>query len=458
MLNLLIYLLEVSVLTSIFYLFYRYLYFKLAYFELCRYYFLAFLVISFVLPLLPSILSENAVSMNLKALLNSGEMNGSHSINYINVEDSYLYGKESLFSYIPFVKIIFIVWVSGFVRYIFIISKNMFSVFRLIKKGEKTKDEEITIVRTDSKNSAFTFFRYIFINKAFLNLPENERAQILRHEKVHAKQLHSFDNVLFEFMRAVLWFNPVSKLISANIKIIHEFIVDNTLTENKNVPDYSRLILKMAVHNSHALTVSSFSSDEIKNRIKLISSPESQKRRKRRFNGSVPVLFITIFAAYLIISTVNIYAKENTQKDTVFDLPFKKGSYKIISPFFENKSLGEIYTGYERNIDENDQYTVSHRKVIYEVKSYTEVYAIGSGTVSHIKREDVFGLEELTVEIMMNSGYKITYKGLYKLTVKENDSVESGETIGLTGDLRLYPTVMVQLFENSKAVDPELYY
>jgi len=458
MLNLLIYLLEVSVLTSIFYLFYRYLYFKLAYFELCRYYFFMVLVISFILPIIPSIFEVSTVNLRLHALFNTDNTNGIHGINYINVDDSFLNDEQNIVSKLPLVKILFIIWISGLVRYLFIISKNILSIIRLIRKGIKQKDENIILTKTSTGNGAFTFFRHVFINEAFNGLSEKEQKQILQHEKIHVKQLHSLDNILFELMRAVLWFNPVSKLISANIKIVHEFIVDNKLTGNKNVPDYSRLILKMAVHNSHALAVSSFSNEEIKNRIKLISYPESEKIRKKRFITSLPVLIITVFAAWIIISTVNLYAQDRKAETAVFEKPFKNGTFKIISPFFENKTPSEVYTGFDRNIDKNEQYRISHRETAYEVKSFTKVYAIESGIVSHIKKDNVFDLEEYTVELELITGQKVVYKGLFSIIVQEDNPVKRGEIIGLTGDIRLYPTVSIQLFENGKATDPELYY
>ncbi|MCD4792996.1 MAG: hypothetical protein K8R54_07190 [Bacteroidales bacterium] len=458
MLNLLIYLLEVSILTSIFYLFYRYLYFKLAYFEMCRYYFFSVLILSLVIPLIPGIFEENIISLKLEGIFKTSGIQDKHNINYINVKDSFLHREDNFFTDIPFVKVLFIIWLSGLIRYLFIILKNITAVIRLINSGEKIKDGKYTIVKTTGKSNAFTFFRFIFINHEFKNLTKKEQEQILTHEKIHADQLHTIDNILFELFRAAFWFNPVSKLTSANIKIIHEFIVDNKLTGNKNHADYSRLILKMVVHNSHAISVSNFSSEEIKNRIKLISFPESEKIRKRRFNISIPVLIATIFAAYLIISTINIYALEKEVCEKEFTKPFKKGTYKIISPFFENKTPSEIYTGYESNIDSNNQYKISHKETSYEVKSFSDVYAIESGIVSHIKKKDVFGLEELNVEIELITGHKVEYRGLYKLTINEEDSIKKGEIIGLTGDIRLYPNIDIKLSKNKISFDPEVFY
>ncbi len=455
MLNFLIYILEVSVLTSIFFLFYRYLYFKFAYFVWSRYYFYVALLISLIIPLLPGLFNPDLIILKIESLIGS-PTNG--NLGYINVQNSYLNNSDPLFTNIPIVEILFIIWISGFIRYLFIITKSILSVRILKKQGDKHKDGKTIIIRTNSINPAFSFFNSVFVNKAFDTLPEEEKEQIIKHEKIHASQKHTIDNIIFEIFRAVFWFNPISRLISANIKIIHEFIVDNALTGNKNVPDYSKLILKLAIHQSHVITVSSFSKEEITSRIKLITFPETEKIRKIRFAASIPVLLATIFAAWIIISTTNNYILGETKPDKEFHKPFKQKNCKLISPFFENKVPGEIFRGKEQNINIAEQYSVSHKEATYEVKDYSEVYAIATGRVSHIKKKDIYGLTELTIIIKSETGHSIEYIGLYQSTIKENDNVYKGDIIGLTGDIRLYPSVSIKIKKNDEDLDPEKLY
>ncbi|MCF6364885.1 MAG: peptidoglycan DD-metalloendopeptidase family protein [Bacteroidales bacterium] len=453
--NFLIYILEVSVLTSIFFLFYRYLYFKLAYFVWSRYYFFAFLLLSFVIPLLPTIFNSEAIIFKIDSIIGVSK---SESFGLINVENSYLNNPKTFWSNIPLKEIFFIVWLSGFIRYVFIIIRSIISVLRLKSNSKKIKEKGFTLIFTNSENTAFSFSNNIFVNKNFETLNDEEKNQILRHEKIHAKQKHTIDNLIFEIFRAVFWFNPVSRLISANIKIIHEFIVDNELTGNKNAPDYSRLILKLSTHCSHAISVSSFSKDEIKSRIKLITFPEKEKVRKIRFAISIPVLLATVFAMWIIVSTTNEYVLAGSKTNKEFCTPFEKGNYKLISPFFENMLPGEVMRGKEENINKALQYTISHKEATYEVKDYSKVYAIGNGKVSHIKRKDIFGLTEITIIIELETGDIVEYIGLYKTTIKENDKVNKGDIIGLTGDLRLYPSVSIKLMKDGKYKNPENIY
>jgi len=179
--NFLTYILEVSILTSIFFLFYRYLYYKLAYFVWSRYFFYLILFASLIIPILPSFFSTDLLINKVGNIINNNS-------NFINIENSFLLEKEVFFQEIKFKQIIFIIWVSGFIRYSFLIAKSILSIIFLIKKGNKKKDGKYTIVSTESDNPAFSFFNYIFVATEFNQLQQADKEQIIKHEKIHAKQ------------------------------------------------------------------------------------------------------------------------------------------------------------------------------------------------------------------------------------------------------------------------------
>ncbi len=442
MLNTIIYLLEVVLLTGVLYLFYRYLYFKLAYFAWSRYYLYSVLILSLIIPLLPSFLNYENITVNIFQFFsnaNSGKISGIVKINH-----SFLYGKETLFRSDLIIKILLIVWISGIVRYLFIFTENIFAVTKLIRKGKKSKDGNFTRVKSNFKGSVFSFFKFIFINNEFELLSEEEKLQIIKHEKIHGNQLHTIDNLIFELFRCIFWFNPVSKLIAADIKIIHEFIVDNILTGNKNKPDYSKLIVKLSASEGNKFAVSNFSKEEIKNRIKLISFPENEKLRKKRFVISVPVLLVTLFALWFIISSTNNYIKISKKTDKAFHKPFDEKAYKTISPYFIGKSFNGL--------------KVSHKEVSYEVKSFSNVYAVNDGIISEIKTKKIFGLTEISITEKTQTGYTVKYSGLFRSLTKQGKSVKKGELIAKSGDLRLFPTINIKISKNGKTYNPEKMY
>lgn len=435
--NFLTYILEVSILTSIFFLFYRYLYYKLAYFVWSRYFFYLILFASLIIPILPSFFSTDLLINKVGNIINNNS-------NFINIENSFLLEKEVFFQEIKFKQIIFIIWVSGFIRYSFLIAKSILSIIFLIKKGNKKKDGKYTIVSTESDNPAFSFFNYIFVATEFNQLQQADKEQIIKHEKIHAKQKHTIDNLVFEFFRAVFWFNPISKSISINLKIIHEFIVDNVLTGNKNVPDYSKLIVKMASQKTHGFAISNFSNEEIKSRINLITFPEKEKIRKKHFAISIPILLVTIIAMWFITSSINLYTFSKLEQKKEFSFPFDEGTYKIISPYFKKQKINGLQ--------------VSHKEISYELKSFSNIYSIEKGKITSIKENDIFGLKEYTITEKLQTGQTIIYKGIFKTKLMKNDIVEKGKLIGISGDLRLYPKLAIKVLVDDVAINPnELY-
>ncbi len=437
MLNFLIYITEVSIISSIFYLFYRYLYFKLSYFTWSRYFFYGFLILSLTIPLLPGFFSQKNISENISYILING--NG-----IINIKDSFLHKENSVLNKDLVIKILFIIWLSGTLRYIFVILKNIFSVIFLVSKSRKKIDGDFVLIFTDFPGSVFSFFNFIFLNKNFENSGTNEQQQILKHEKIHAKQLHSVDNLIFEIFKALCWFNPVSKHISADIKIIHEFIVDNIITENKNKPDYSKLILKLSSEKNGLSAVSNFSKEEIKNRIKLISIPESENIRKKRFIISLPVLAVTTFAVWIITSSLNGYITDSPEAGKIYGNPFADNSYKIISPYYENKKINGI--------------AISHKETSYEIKSFSKVYSVFDGIITATDETKIFELSEYTITQKLETGDTVYYKGIYKPTAAINKKVKKGQIIGITGDIRLYPKIDIRISRNGKTVNPEKLY
>lgn len=452
MLFILIYLFEVSALISVMYLFYRYLYFKLTYFEWSRYFFYGALILSLTIPLLPEILSNKIINYGFSDF-------GNTPYSYIGgsffIESKKEFSAEkSFFDKIPIILILFVIWISGLIRYLFLFIRKLISLLILIKKSETEKKDKFIFVKTNSESPAFSFFNYIFINNDFENLTELEQNQIIKHEKLHVEQLHTLDNLIFEIFVSFFWFNPVSKKIINSVKEIHEFIVDNRLTENKNKPDYSRLILKLVEKKSIFNHINNFSKNEIINRIKLISNPESEKIRRKRFIVSMPVLFSVIFAFLMFTSLINSYAEKYIDNKKPFIPPFEKGKYQVISPYFIDKKPNEIFKNQNKKSDLNIKYLISHPEITYKVESNTPVLAVANGIVKKTDTVDNWGVREIIININLKSGYECIYKNIYKATVKQGDTIKQGEQIGITGDIRLYPTISFRLLKNNQHVNP----
>ena len=452
MFKFLIYIFEISLFVSIMLLFYRYLYFKLAYFKWSRYFFYLSLISALSIPFLPS-LAVDKYFVDTQPLFIDFVYDDNSLISFVDSEGQFSETAKSLFDFDIILKVLFVLWLVGFVRYLISLALSFKNIFILASSKTKVYDNGFIIVKSDKINGAFSFFKYIFIGSDCMVLDKSELQHIIDHEKIHAKQLHSIDNIVFEIYRAVFWFNPISKFITANVKINHEFITDSSITGNKKLPEYSRLIVKLAISQS-LFTVSNFSSEEIKSRINLLAFPENDNLRKSRFIASLPVLFIVIIAMLSFSSFVNSIALKEVNKNEIFLEPFADKDRKVISPFFENVKLSELKK--DKNID--DKYIISHREITYKVKNYTSVIAISNGYVNAIDTVDNWGIKEISIKINFDKKYTGIYKNIYKVNIKQNDSVYKGNVIGITGDVRLYRIVGFKLLKDNLAINPQQYF
>ncbi|MDB5121138.1 MAG: TonB family protein [Sphingobacteriales bacterium] len=148
---------------------------------------------------------------------------------------------------------------------------------------------------------AFSFFKQIKVDS---NLANHD--VIMKHEQVHAKQLHSADVILFELIAIMNWFNPVVYFYKKAIKNLHEFTADEVAAfyaDSKN--NYSMILLSNAFGvEPHQLTNSFFNKSLLKQRIYMLNKTKSKKAAILKYGLSVP-----LFAGMLILSSATVKEK-----------------------------------------------------------------------------------------------------------------------------------------------------
>ncbi len=344
-------------------------------------------------------------------------------------------------------------YLSGLVRYLIVFIRNNTKIVKLIQQSNIQDIGGYKLALYKGKATAFSWFRYIFINQKFLKLKPNEQAQIIEHEKIHAHQLHSLDVLIYEILEIFFWFNPLVTKSKQTLKNIHEFIVDSEILNHTNAEEYSNLLIKLSVASPDLSTINNFSKTPLLDRIWLMAFPTPEKLRKIRFASGIPLMMAVLISYSFIISEIN-RSTERLQifKKSGFEMPVK-GDYQIVSLFFEKKPLNE-----EENLDDsNYQILISHPEVSFSTESFSNVYATQKGTVKKIVKKDNWGIEEIEIEIEHNQQFTSKYRGLEKSLVKEGDIVKQGQEIAKTGDNRLYPTISFQLLKKEKPVDPFSY-
>lgn len=190
------------------------------------------------------------------------------------------------------------------------ITLELASFFNKIRKHQKQKETDFTLIHSDTTENPFSFFHYIVINP---NRFSNEEFQhILTHESIHVKQKHSIDVLLGKLFCAFFWANPIIWLYRKAMLQNLEFIADSeTFQQIENKYEYQRTLLKVVTHQHDLSITNQFYQSLIKKRIVMLHTNQSNKRNVWKYATILPLLvgFMLLFQ----IETV-AQVKENPKK------------------------------------------------------------------------------------------------------------------------------------------------
>jgi len=200
---------------------------------------------------------------------------------------------QTQINYLPF--ILWGLYGLGFLFFAFRFGKNLYGMIQKIRKNPKYKQRNLFHVLLQSAESPHTFFSYIFLNKEALHANEIPR-EVLDHEEVHARQLHSFDVLFIEIIHLVFWFNPLIYFIKDSIKLNHEFLADRAvINQGVETSNYQNLLLAFSSNASTPALANSINYSSFKKRFNVMKSNTSNRSMWLRTFVLVPLLALLIY-------------------------------------------------------------------------------------------------------------------------------------------------------------------
>jgi beta-lactamase regulating signal transducer with metallopeptidase domain len=193
------------------------------------------------------------------------------------------------------------------------ITFELASFFNRIRKHQKQKETNFTLIRSDTTENPFSFFHYIVINPN--QFSKEEFQHILTHESIHVKQNHSIDVLLGKLFCAFFWANPIIWLYRKAMLQNLEFIADSeTFQQIENKYEYQKTLLKVVTHQHDLSITNQFYQSLIKKRIVMLHTNQSNKRNVWKYATILPLLvgFMLLFQIETIAQV-----KENSQKSHV---------------------------------------------------------------------------------------------------------------------------------------------
>ncbi|WP_335966281.1 M56 family metallopeptidase [Galbibacter sp. PAP.153] len=164
---------------------------------------------------------------------------------------------------------------------------KLIQILHLKRKGKIHYFKNYTRVEVEKENTAFSFFKNIFIGSAIL---QKEHSHIIEHELIHIKERHSWDLLFFELLRIIFWFNPLVYVYQNRITELHEFIAD-AKTVNNNKKEHYKLLLQEAFQTENISFINQFFNHSlIKKRIVMLQKSKSKKVLQLKYLSLVPMV------------------------------------------------------------------------------------------------------------------------------------------------------------------------
>jgi len=155
-------------------------------------------------------------------------------------------------------------------------------------------------IYTNKRNYNLSFFNKILIDD---KLTQYEKHKVIDHELIHIEKNHSIDNLIFTLYEVILWFNPIVYLMHKELRMTHEFEVDNELCSSEFEiisPNNKRMIYSTIANN--------YTFNNIKRRLEM-----RKNNNKRKLPILYAIMTTIILSTMMIIGTNNTYAGDKTE-------------------------------------------------------------------------------------------------------------------------------------------------
>ena len=270
MIALLSYIIKVTSILALVWLFYSIALKRHTFYTANRWYFLAGVLSAFVLPFLsfPQFAATNPVIRRTAEQF--CELDVSHLVFMLSQPQT----AQTVMSATDL-----IVWVigGGMVLFLFHFCCKLASFFRLRRRASEQLFENTKIWILTEKTNPFSFWGHIFINPALHT--EAEMAEIIAHEIFHIKQKHTLDLVFTELLVVVFWFNPFAWLLRKAVRQNLEYLADrHVLNSGFDIMQYQYILVRTSIAGTPGLSIAhNFTFSNLKKRIVMMNKKPSSR-------------------------------------------------------------------------------------------------------------------------------------------------------------------------------------
>ena len=281
---------------------------------------------------------------------------------------------------------------------------NVIKIQKLRRRSKLTNTEDYTLAEHEDIKTPFSFIRTIFMG---FNYEPQERRQILTHEASHVRHRHSYERLFMSVLRSVFWFNPFFWMAEKDLEEVQEWEADkDVLDEGWNLKTYRTTIFKQLFGYNPDITCG-LNHSLTKQRFIMMTQSHRGKGAWLRLAATLPVIAATFFAfgcgtKQAEITEVSTNLTNGTEATYIDMCPPCDAT---VSNTF---GAGNKHSGIDYVLDEGDP-----------------VYAAADGEISAITRDDSNGL---MLTLKHADGYETRYAHLSKVDIASKLSFKGKES------------------------------
>jgi len=269
----------------------------------------------------------------------------------------------------------------------------------------------IHVIRGNHRLGNSSFLNYIFLKDEMLGNEKME--QILQHELLHVKWLHSIDLLIFELAKIILWFNPFIYLYSRAVKENHEFEVDHEIGRIADKKEYADLILQLCIGKEKAL-FHTFSKMPLEKRINMLFSKPTNNLKKLIYLLILPSFGLSClaFADFRVTNDVlKISPQDVHSNNQIIGRQDKKTDLKsVIIPEVHNIQTDIIFKNSIREQKKERNFTEDPKSNQSAENSETSTLATSFFSREHVENSDGKNIDKITFQLFNGSASAVLGK------------------------------------------------
>lgn len=242
------------------------------------------------------------------------------------------------------------------------------------------------ITESEMEKPTFSFFNFVFIGKANL-LTKSEKEEVILHEWVHVRRIHSLDVLLINILGIFRWFNPFVILYKKVLVQLHEFEADAHSVEKQDIDTYCRLLAKVALESAGFTLVNHFHNSLTLKRITMMKTLRRKIQPWKRIvlMVLVPMIFVVVSCQEQVITDLKTVGENSAS--SVFIPEEVKAKLETL----QKENPRGVYTVVEITEDKNA--TVEKLKLANDVSLTSSVSVVTTSKNSEGEGRTYFILE-----------------------------------------------------------------